>query len=126
MNYSRQRETILRVLRSTRSHPNATWVYENVKKEIPDISLATVYLNLRTLEQAGEIMKINGDFAEDRYDGFAHNHAHFVCKECKKIVDTDIDGNLKLRILSACPVKADDFYVVFTGVCDDCKNKNQE
>ena len=126
MNYSRQRETILRVLRSTRSHPNATWIYENVKKEIPDISLATVYRNLRTLEQAGEIMKINGDFAEDRYDGFALNHAHFVCKECKKIVDTDIDGNLKLRILSACPVKADDFYVVFTGVCDDCKNKNQE
>ena len=126
MNYSRQRETILRVLRSTRSHPNATWVYENVKKEIPDISLATVYRNLRTLEQAGEIMKINGDFAEDRYDGFAHNHAHFVCKKCKKIVDTDIDGNVKRRILSARPVKADDFYVVFTGVCDDCKNKNQE
>lgn len=123
MNYSKQRETILKVLRSTRSHPSVNWIYENVKKEIPDVSLATVYRNLKQLESAGEIMRIQCDFSEDRYDGFAHNHAHFVCKECKRIFDTDIDGNLKLKVLSACPVKADDFYVVFTGVCDDCKNK---
>ena len=126
MKYSRQRELIREAVERSTHHPTADAIYQEVRKKEPNISLATVYRNLRTLEQAGEIMKINGDFAEDRYDGFAHNHAHFVCKKCKKIVDTDIDGNLKLRILSACPVKADDFYVVFTGVCDDCKNKNQE
>lgn len=123
MNYSKQRETILKVLRSTRSHPSVNWIYENVKKEIPDVGLATVYRNLKQLEAAGEIMRIQGDFPEERWDGFAHNHAHFVCTKCKKILDMDIDGSLKLKILSACPVKADDFYVVYTGTCDECNNK---
>ena len=106
MNYSKQRETILKVLRSTRSHPSVNWIYENVKKEIPDVGLATVYRNLKQLEAVGEIMRIQGDFPEERWDGFAHNHAHFVCTKCKKILDMDIDGNLKLKILSACPVNA--------------------
>ena len=66
MNYSKQRETILKVLRSTRSHPSVNWIYENVKKEIPDVGLATVYRNLRQLEAAGEIMRIQGDFPEER------------------------------------------------------------
>ncbi len=125
MNYSKQRETILNVLRSTTSHPNAQWVYENVKKVIPNVSLATVYRNLNLLAQSGEIMRLAGDFAEDRFDGNAKNHAHFVCKCCGRVLDTDVDGDLKLRILTAIPMKADDFSLIFTGVCDDCRLKQK-
>ena len=120
MNYSKQRETILNVLRSTTSHPSAQWIYENVKKVIPNISLATVYRNLGLLEKNGEIIKIQGDFAEDRFDGNPKNHAHFICKCCGSVLDTDIDGDLKLKIITAIPLKADDFSVTFTGVCDAC------
>lgn len=125
MYYSKQRETILNVLRNTTSHPNAQWVYENVKKVIPNISLATVYRNLNLLAQSGEIMRLQGDFAEDRFDGNAANHAHFVCKSCGRVLDTDIEGELKLKILASVPMKADDFSLIFTGVCDDCRLKNK-
>jgi len=39
---TRQRRVILQVLRSTKSHPTADWVYEQVRQEIPNISLGTV------------------------------------------------------------------------------------
>lgn len=46
MKYSKQREALLTLLRSTRSHPSADWLYENLRKEFPNISLGTVYRNL--------------------------------------------------------------------------------
>ena len=82
MNYSKQREALLRVLRSTRSHPTAYWVYEELRKEIPNISLGTVYRNLAKLAQNGDILKLDIISDKERFDGFTARHAHFVCNEC--------------------------------------------
>ena len=57
MKYSKQREALLTLLRSTRSHPSADWLYENLRKEFPNISLGTVYRNLAQLAENGEILK---------------------------------------------------------------------
>ena len=46
MRYSRQREALLEVLRSTKSHPSAYWIYEELKKDFPKISLGTVVIFL--------------------------------------------------------------------------------
>ena len=50
-----QRSAILKVLRSTNIHPNASWVYAEVRKQLPHISLATVYRNLTRLAEVGLI-----------------------------------------------------------------------
>ena len=42
--HSRQRDAILDYLHSTRSHPTAETVYENVRENIPNISLGTGFL----------------------------------------------------------------------------------
>ena len=55
MKYSKQREALLTLLRSTRSHPSADWLYENLRKEFPNISLGTVYRNLAQLAENGDI-----------------------------------------------------------------------
>ena len=57
MKYSKQREALLTLLRSTRSHPSADWLYENLRKEFPNISLGTVYRNLAQLAENGDILK---------------------------------------------------------------------
>ena len=54
-NYSRQREAILEVLRSTDTHPTASWIYERVREKIPNISLGTVYRNLTVLSENGAL-----------------------------------------------------------------------
>ena len=53
-NFSRQREEIIKVLRSIDTHPTAAWVYSRVKEVIPNISLGTVYRNLAALSETGE------------------------------------------------------------------------
>ena len=66
--YSRQRESIVNFLASRTDHPTAETIYQNIKKEFPNISLGTVYRNLSLLEEIGEIIKISTGVGPDHYD----------------------------------------------------------
>ena len=58
MNYSKQRELILAIVKNTKVHPTAEWVYQEAKKEMPSIGIATVYRNLNALAERGEFKRI--------------------------------------------------------------------
>ncbi len=83
-----QRMKILEFVNSVRTHPTAEEVYNHVKKEIPSITLATVYRNLHILVEQGEIIKV-GINNEYHFDGFTDEHQHLFCNQCKKIEDVE-------------------------------------
>ncbi|MEG1509026.1 MAG: transcriptional repressor [Clostridia bacterium] len=125
MNYSKQRETILNVLKCTKSHPTAEWVFEQTKKEIPNISLGTVYRNLQTLVQIGMLIKIQGTFEKEHYDANTTDHFHFVCSKCGCVEDLEIAELDKLKpTLSAFKqsVKANAYTLNYYGICNNCQN----
>ena len=86
-NYSKQREAILNALRSTDTHPTAAQVYAMVKKELPNISLGTVYRNLDALTQSGDILGISVGDGNTHFDGDSSHHLHLHCNKCGKISD---------------------------------------
>jgi len=85
--YSRQRESIINYLRSTKEHPTAETVYQHVREELPKVSLGTVYRNLSQLASAGEILRFTSIDGVDHFDADTHTHYHFVCNECGSIQD---------------------------------------
>lgn len=85
--YSRQRECILKNLKSRNDHPTADMVYESVRMEQPNISLGTVYRNLSLLAENGQILKITTKAGPDRFDGCVTPHAHFICNQCGSVLD---------------------------------------
>ncbi len=119
---SRQREVILKVLRNTDSHPTADWVYEQVKKEVPNISLGTVYRNLRLLTEAGEIMELEFGSTYSRFDGRAENHYHFRCDVCGRVFDLDMPvmEELEDRARQAGGFEVSRHRLEFYGRCPDC------
>ena len=89
MRYSHQREVIKKVVQNTNSHPTADWVFNQTKKIIPNISLGTIYRNLKRLEEEGEMNTIyDGNIA--RYDWNTESHDHLKCKECGDLVDVHL------------------------------------
>ena len=88
--FSKNRETILNALMNTKTHPDAEWVYEQVRKKLPKVGIATVYRNLRLLVENGEIMEIETKDGVVRYDVNTAPHAHFVCDGCGRITDLDL------------------------------------
>ena len=77
-----QRDAILKYLKLHKNHPTAQQVYDGIKKELPHISLATVYRNLNIMAKDGKVLKIEIN-KEQHFDGNACTHQHFVCKKCK-------------------------------------------
>ena len=92
-NFSRQREEIIKVLRSTDTHPTAAWVYSRVKEVIPNISLGTVYRNLAALSESGEILSLSVGDGFEHFDGNPAPHAHLHCRRCGKIADAPMRGD---------------------------------
>ena len=78
----RKRDAILNCLRNTDVHPSAEWVYEQLKAEHSDISLATVYRNLARFKERGEIISVGTVNGIERFDGNTNPHVHFICTNC--------------------------------------------
>ena len=95
MRFSQQRETVKNIVRGTNSHPTAEWVYAQTKKVIPNISLGTVYWNLKTLQETGQINVIH-DGPVTRYDWNLEAHHLLKCIESGEIVDINkIDTSMQ-------------------------------
>ena len=86
-NYSKKREAILAKIRSTNSHPTAEWVYRELKDDIPDLSLGTVYRNIGIFKEAGDIVSVGTVDGQERFDGNPLPHGHFVCTACNAVID---------------------------------------
>ena len=82
-----QRMAIYRELMLTDEHPSAEMMYEKVKKTLPNISLDTVNRTLLTFNEIGVAFTVEGSGGARRYDGGMHEHQHFRCVKCKRIID---------------------------------------
>ena len=123
-NFSRQREEIIRVIRSTDTHPTAAWVYSKVKEAIPNISLGTVYRNLAALSVSGEILSLSVGDGFEHFDGNAAPHAHLHCRSCGKIFDAPVHGDPLADIARANGFEPGTSVYIEYGVCEKCKKAN--
>jgi Fur family transcriptional regulator, peroxide stress response regulator len=79
------RRVVLEVVRGTDTHPTAEWIHGMVRRRLPQVSLGTVYRNLRRLVDAGLVNELPGPHA--RFDANVSEHHHFTCTACGRIVD---------------------------------------
>lgn len=122
---TRQRKTILKVLRNTTSHPTADEIYEEVRKEIPNISLGTVYRNLKILKNMGEIMELEFGSSFSRYDGNPENHYHFQCVKCSRVEDIHLPVQKNLNTMAGefSGNKVTSHRLEFYGICKNCQGE---
>ncbi len=120
-----QRDTVLNVVLASSDHPSAETIYHRCRAVLPDISLGTVYRNLKLLVEMGKISEISILNAGDRYDKTLGVHAHFHCVKCGHVVDvTDLNlSGIEKEIEASNGFDIVDTDVLFTGVCKECKNE---
>lgn len=122
MKYSRQREALLTLLQSVRTHPTAEWLYTELKKEFPNISLATVYRNLNLLAETGEIIRLDVGTGTEHFDATAKTHYHFICRQCHAVSDLEIPVMTELNQAAEKnnPIHVENHSLLFYGVCENC------
>ena len=125
----RKRDAILTCLRETKAHPSADWVYAQLKPEIPDLSLGTVYRNLALFKEQGLIISLGTIKGVERFDGDTSSHVHFICTGCGCV--QDIPGMPQLPSLRAAAEhdlggQVQGCHITLTGTCRDCNDLNKE
>lgn len=122
-NYSRKRQAIYELLLSTQEHPSAEWIYNTLKSEYPDLSLGTVYRNLKLLEENGSINSVAVVNGCERYDAATSPHSHFVCNKCGRVIDvffskevSELTGKVRVDGVK----KIESFSLIYYGLCDKC------
>ena len=118
MKNSKQRELVLNIVNSSHIHPTAEDVYLECRKAIPNISLGTVYRNLKSLTESCEITRIKSKDNTYRYDNSFKKHAHFICRQCGHILD--ISNNILEEIRQLDGHKVLDYEITFEGICKEC------
>jgi Fe2+ or Zn2+ uptake regulation protein len=116
-----QRTHVYKTLRAKRDHPTAEEVFIRAKKEMPEISMATVYNCLDALVQSHLVRLVNHDKGATRYCSNMMEHHHFYCVECGGAFDIDAPSSVHEPLIKLpSGFKADRYEIAFRGLCPDC------
>lgn len=121
--YSKKREAILEAIKSTKEHPSAEWLFQNLKPEYPDLSLGTIYRNLSFFQEQGTIKSVGVVNGQERFDGDLSDHCHFVCTCCNKVVDIHDSPQTSLlsqEVAEKYAVEIHRAEVLLYGTCQSC------
>jgi Fur family peroxide stress response transcriptional regulator len=119
-----QRLAVLKILVASENHPSVEMIYDQVKKDFPTTSLATVYKTITLLKELQEVLELGFADGGSRYDGkrpFPHPHA--ICTKCGTIVDPQFSNMDKMATEMA---KKSGFRIThhrldFFGLCPKCQ-----
>jgi Fe2+ or Zn2+ uptake regulation protein len=120
-----QRQCIFRALDGDVTHPSAERVYEKVRRDMPSVSLKTVYQTLNDLADLGAITILDLGTGSARFDpNVETSHHHLVCRSCGKVRDLAAEfPGLSVSRRAAQGFAVDSAEVVFRGLCDECRNR---
>ena len=123
LKHSRQRDALLTLLKSVKNHPTADWLYDELKKEFPKISLATVYRNLNLLAESHQIVRLECSDGAEHFDGNPEKHYHFICRNCSAIIDISVEMEKPLNELvkEKDLLNVEDHALFFYGLCGKCR-----
>ena len=123
----RKRDAILDYLRQTKAHPSAETIYTQLKTQIPDLAMGTVYRNLTLFKEQGTIQSVATVNGVERFDGNPAPHVHFICNDCGAVIDLenmDVPESLSQLAQKCCGGSVDGCQLTFTGQCKTCNERN--
>jgi Fur family ferric uptake transcriptional regulator len=97
-------------------------ILAKARRQIPSLSLATVYRALRRLEESGSAARVEIPGQPPRYESrlaAGTHHHHFVCQACDRVYD--IPGCARgIEALAPAGFTVESHEIVLFGRCDKC------
>lgn len=122
-----QRKIILDAFLAIESHVTAEELYNIIKKDNPEIGVATVYRTLKILCEAGLANEVQFSDEVAHYEHlFNHeHHDHLICDKCGKYIevcDPEIE-ELQQKLADRNKFKVLRHRMELYGICEECMDK---
>jgi Fur family peroxide stress response transcriptional regulator len=123
-----QRHAILEFMIHSTAHPTADDIYRALEKTFPNMSVATVYNNLRVFKSAGLVKELTYGDSSSRFDFVTNDHYHVICNDCGKIVDFHYPGLDEVEQLAShvTGFQVDYHRLEIYGTCQQCSGKTAQ
>ena len=83
------------IIKNEGKHMTAEEIYDEVKKDCPEIGLATVYRTVLLLEEVKLLSRLDLSDGCSRYEIIhkdeEHRHHHLICDQCNKVIEVEED-----------------------------------
>jgi Fe2+ or Zn2+ uptake regulation protein len=122
--FTPQRQSVYDVILHKRDHPTAEEVFIRAKKQMPEISHATVYNCLDALVKSGLIRQVQLERGATRFCPNMEEHCHYHCGACGKVFDMALPKNFT-DMPQPKGFKADHYDIAVHGLCAECANKRK-
>lgn len=121
MRVTPQRQAIFAILGERDRHLTAEAVYDIARRQMPTISLRTVYQTLNDLAAMGELTQLHLGPGSSRFDSNTDPHHHLVCESCGEVVDLHADfTDVRVPDDIVDGFRISTTEVVFRGRCRSC------
>jgi Fe2+ or Zn2+ uptake regulation protein len=120
-----QRFAVYANLLSRCDHPTVEQILEDINKELPISSKASVYSALAVLRSCGLVREVLLEEGVTRFDAKVEPHHHFICENCGTIRDLDwqtFDRIAENPLSSELHIKT--YEVTVRGICKNCQSQN--
>ncbi|HEX4215378.1 MAG TPA: Fur family transcriptional regulator [Candidatus Dormibacteraeota bacterium] len=120
-----QRVVVYRILQERDGHMTADEVMAAAARDLPNVSLPTIYAALQVLEELGLVRRVASLGGTALYDSRAAAHHHALCRVCGKVWDLDVavdDGPARLAATAA-GLQPEQAQVTVQGICAECAER---
>jgi len=121
---TRQRHHVYEALLSKRDHPTAEEIFLRAKEKMPNISFATVYNCLDTLERCDLVRQVHLDRSPTRYCPNMAEHCHFCCESCDRVLDINLPARHRMADIPM-DFQVSHCEVSFRGLCPSCARRRK-
>lgn len=121
--FTPQRRHVYDVLLQKRDHPTADEVFIRAKRQMPEISHATVYNCLDALARSGLVRQVTLDRGATRFCPNMREHCHFYCDACEKVFDVDLPPSAQSAVPLPRGFRARQLDIAIHGLCGACAKK---
>jgi Fur family ferric uptake transcriptional regulator len=95
------------------------------QKSVPNLSLATIYRNIKGLVADGVVDVVSLPGETDRYEIHRHHHHHFHCNSCQQVTDIDAcPGDLSKLLPRG--YLLEEHQITLYGTCPACARGSQK
>jgi Fe2+ or Zn2+ uptake regulation protein len=116
-----QRQRIFSALHGSEEHPTAEVIWEQVRVDMPSVSLKTVYQTLNELAELGELVALELGTGAARFDPNLDAHHHLVCDGCGEVHDLYADfTDVRVPTDATHGFEISTTEIVFRGRCPRC------
>ncbi|WP_223155088.1 peroxide-responsive transcriptional repressor PerR [Alkalibacillus aidingensis] len=122
-----QRHAVLEYLMHSMNHPTADEIYKALEDKFPNMSVATIYNNLRVFLDIGLVRELTYGDSSSRFDCNTSDHYHIICNSCGKIVDFHYPALDEVEQLAeqVTGFNVSHHRMEVYGTCENCQNNQR-